>query len=310
MKYKIIGIGEILWDIYGSEKYLGGATANFTSHAHQLRQEGIIVSRVGKDKLGDEIICSLKKKGIHTGFIQQDNLYPTGTVYIRLLPGSVPKFLCSQNVAFDYLEFDKNLESLSEKADAVLFGSLAQRNEVSRKTIVKFLTSLKKAVKIYDINFRGFRKSNLIDIEKSLHLADILKSNKDELIKLKKIFNKKDKDDIAFLFHLLNEYKIRLICITLGKWGCLFLNKNEKFYSPGVKINAVDTVGAGDAFAAAFITSHLQKKPLMETAEFSNYIGAFVASKMGATPKYSKREINNFINTHKEKNTKKKLTFF
>jgi len=242
MKYKIIGIGEILWDIYGSEKHLGGATANFAFHAHQFQQEGVIVSRVGRDKLGDEIICSLKKRGLCTDFIQQDSLYPTGTVHIKLLPGSVPKFLCSQNAAFDHLEFDNNLKSLSEKADAVLFGSLAQRNEVSRKTIVKFLTSIKKAVKIYDINFRGFRKGNLIDIEKSLHLADILKLNEAELIKLKNIFDEKDKDDIAFLYHLLKEYKIRFICITLGRWGCLFTDKNEAFYSPGVKIKAVDPV--------------------------------------------------------------------
>ena len=307
MKFTIIGIGEVLWDIYGSEKYLGGAPANFAFHAHLLGNEGIVVSRVGKDELGEEIIHTLRKKGLNTDFIQQDTNYPTGTVHVKLLPGSIPKFLCSKNVAFDYLELNNNLESFSEKTDAVLFGTLAQRNYVSRKTITDFLKLQKKAIIVYDANFRGFRKNHLSIIENSLLLSDILKVNDTEFIKLKKAFNEERVGHISFLNRLLDEFNLELVCITFGRWGCLFFDKNKIIYSPGVKINPVDTVGSGDAFIAALLTGYLQKKPLKEVAEFSNYLGAFVASKKGATPSYSKKDIDNFVNLFKERNIKKKF---
>ncbi len=307
MKYTIVGIGEVLWDIYGSEKYLGGAPANFAFHAHQLGNEGIIVSKIGKDELGNEIIRSLKEKGLNTNFIQLDRNYPTGTVYVKLLPNSIPKFLCSKNVAFDYIEFGENLESLSETTDAVLFGTLAQRNEFSRKTITDFIKSLKKAIVVYDANFRGFKKKQIKIVENSLSLSNILKVNDIEFKKLKIAFDKEKMEHLKFLNQLVNEFDLDLICITFGRWGCLFYNKYETIYSPGVKINPIDTVGSGDAFIASLITKYLQKRPLKEISEFSNYVGAFVATKKGATPIYNNNDINNFIHTNTKRNIKKKL---
>ena len=308
MKFTIVGIGEILWDIYGTEKYIGGVPANTAIHAHNLGHKGIIISRVGSDPPGKELINTLNIRGITTRYIQQDSTFPTGTVQIKLRPGMKPEFLCSKISAFDQIEFQDSLKTLS--ADAVIFGTLAQRNKTSRETILEFITSQKGAVIIYDAYFKGLRKNQKEIIENSLRSADILKVNKKEFLKLKKLIAADKTNNMEFLHHLFEYFRLNLICVTLDKWGCYIYTKDETVYSPGINVTPVDTVGAGDAFTAAFIIEYLKKESLEAAAERANYVGAYTAAHKGAAPVYSQKEISDFIRLNNIRNNRTLPNFF
>ncbi len=308
MKFTIAGIGEILWDIYGTEKYIGGVPANTAIHAHNLGHKGIIISRIGSDPFGKELINTLNIRGITTRYIQQDSAFRTGTVQIKLQPDMKPEYLCSRISAFDHLEFHDSLKTLS--ADAVIFGTLAQRNKTSRETILEFIASQKEAVIIYDAYFKGLRKNQKEIIENSLRSADILKVNKKEFLKLKKLIAAEKTDNKEFLHHLFEHFRLNLICVTLDKWGCYIFTKNETVYSPGVNVAPADTVGAGDAFTASLIIEYLKNKPLDTIAERANYVGAYTAGHKGAAPVYSQKEISGFIQLNNIRNNRTFYNFF
>lgn len=292
-RFTIIGIGEILWDIYENEKYLGGAPANFAYHCQQLGDRGIIVSRVGDDDLGRSVIDSLRHRGLETRYIQRDSNRKTGTVHVAIDEKGKPQFQCSTDVAFDYLEFDDRLCSLAQEADAILFGTLAQRNSVSRESIHSFLSSASHAFKIYDINLRGWDNSIEQIVEKSLAHADAIKLNDDELRILKQAWQP-GLDDISFLQFMLDKFDLKLAALTLGEDGCLLANRDEVVRNKGIKIKPKDTTGSGDAFAAALIHHILRNKSLDDIAAKSNLLGAFIALFPGATPNYTLADLNKF----------------
>ncbi len=292
-KFNIIGIGEILWDIYEDEKYLGGAPANFAIHCQQLGDNGIIASRVGNDELGDEITNSLLQRELETGYIQQDSDKPTGSVKVTLDKNGKPKFDCTRDVAFDYLSMNANLSQLAQNADAILFGTLAQRSNKTRATIQQFLKQAADAFKIYDINLRGWDDQTEEIVNQSLTLASAIKLNDDELNTLRNAW-KPGIDDIAFLQYLIEVYQLKLAALTLGENGCILVKPGEVVEQQGIKIKPIDTTGCGDAFAAAMIHYYLRQKPLNEIASFSNQLGAFVALFPGATPVYSSANLLQF----------------
>ena len=292
-KFNIIGIGEILWDIYEDEKYLGGAPANFAIHCQQLGDNGIIASRVGNDELGDEITNSLLQRELETGYIQQDSDKPTGSVKVTLDKNGKPKFDCTRDVAFDYLSMNANLSQLAQNADAILFGTLAQRSYKTRATIQQFLKQAADAFKIYDINLRGWDDQTEEIVNQSLTLASAIKLNDDELNTLRNAW-KPSIDDIAFLQYLIEVYQLKLAALTLGENGCILVKPGEVVEQQGIKIKPIDTTGCGDAFAAAMIHYYLRQKPLNEIASFSNQLGAFVALFPGATPVYSSANLLQF----------------
>lgn len=296
--FKIAGLGEILWDVYEDAKYLGGAPANFAIHCQQLGEEGIIASRVGADPPGQEIITELRSRDLTTEYIQTDKKNSTGTVNVTLDKLGKPTFECSVDVAFDYLEMDDKLSELADTADAVLFGTLAQRHARTRDTIHAFLASAKTAFKMYDVNIRGWDNSTQAIVEKSLELANAIKLNDDELAILKKSWHKK-MDDVSFLIFLINEFNLKLIALTLGSDGCILLDAHDMARESGIKIVPKDTTGCGDAFAAALMHQYLQGASLKDMAKFSNALGAFVAQFAGATPAYSKEEFERFLNSQK-----------
>ena len=293
IKFNIIGIGEILWDIYEDEKYLGGAPANFAIHCQQLGDNGIIASRVGNDELGDEITNSLLQRELETGYIQQDSDKPTGSVKVTLDKNGKPKFDCTRDVAFDYLSMNANLSQLAQNADAILFGTLAQRSNKTRATIQQFLKQAADAFKIYDINLRGWDDQTEEIVNQSLTLASAIKLNDDELNTLRNAW-KPGIDDIAFLQYLIEVYQLKLAALTLGENGCILVKPGEVVEQQGIKIKPIDTTGCGDAFAAAMIHYYLRQKPLNEIASFSNQLGAFVALFPGATPVYSSANLLQF----------------
>lgn len=292
-RFKIIGIGEILWDVYENEKYLGGAPANFAFHCQQLGDRGIIASRVGTDELGRSVIETLQRRGFDSKYIQSDSSRPTGTVHVTIDNAGNPQFQCSSNVAFDCLEFDDQFHSLAQEADAVLFGTLAQRNETSRKSIIDFISSASQAIKIYDVNLRGWDSSTEQIVEKSLSCANVIKLNEDELQILRKVWQPQG-DDTSFLQFMLEKFDLNLAALTLGVNGCILVTEKQVVRKSGLKIKPKDTTGCGDAFAAALIHHVLRKKSLDEIAANSNMLGAFVARFPGATPHYSLADLKKF----------------
>jgi fructokinase len=290
MPHLIVGIGEVLWDVFGEEKHLGGATANFAFHANALGDRGVIVSRVGRDPLGDELVERLAALGLTTDHVQLDPDRPTGTVQVRVDADGQPTFTITRDVAWDRLQTTDSLLQLAAEADAVCYGTLAQRDPVSRRTIRAFVDAATGALRVCDLNLRA----DLLDFSPAdpdqldrvvtpLRAAHVLKLNDDELRILHHVFLF-DGDADSFVAWLLDEFELRLVCVTRGAAGCRLRSATETADAPGERVTVADTVGAGDAFTAAMVHHLLRGRPLAETAAFANRVGAFVASQPGATP--------------------------
>ncbi|MDZ7270429.1 MAG: carbohydrate kinase [candidate division KSB1 bacterium] len=290
----IVGIGEVLWDLYGDEKFPGGAPANFAYHVHHLGHDAYIISRVGRDSSGDELLDRLSMAGLETRWIQRDVNHPTGTVKVSLDRQGVPRFHCSDDVAFDYLEPAPQWQTLYGLVDAVLFGTLAQRNEQSRNAIREFLSQCTKALRVYDVNIRGWDEMTRRLVLDSMPLADVLKLNDEERHLLSEAFGFDDSQPALFLRFLAEEFDLQVVALTLGHEGCVLANRTEVVYEPGLVVEVEDTTGAGDAFAAGLVVKLLEGAHLREIARFANALGALVATRRGATPGWNLTELRRF----------------
>ncbi len=279
----VVGIGEILWDIYRESRYLGGAPTNVVVHAAQLGDEGIIVSRIGNDGMGKELIRALKEKGVITDFLQIDKKKGTGTVHISLSVSGEPSFFCTEDVAFDYIQFNAELEKLARRTDAVVFGTLAQRNGISRNTILSFLDAV-GGVRLFDVNARMPRGDFAELVKASLQRTDILKTNRQELNLLKQIFHKEGDSDLAFSRFLMELYKIRFVVLTRGAEGAAIIDQNEAHVRKALPVAVVDSTGAGDAFAAAIVHKYLRNAEPEDMLDFATRLAAYVCTKKSATP--------------------------
>jgi fructokinase len=295
-KFVISGIGELLWDIFKDEKKLGGAPANFAYHVSALGHSGIIISRIGNDKTGREAVDFLKELNLNTGYIQVDDKKPTGTVVVEMDENNQPDYIIKEDVAWDFLEWNEKFNDLLSSADAICFGTLAQRNEITRQTILKFLeTAGNKAVKILDINLRQSFYSEQI-IRESLRLADILKLNTGELevlSSLHQVNQKYNEKDLCRFF--IDKYRLSLICLTKGEEGSLIINASSYNESPAFPYGVVDRVGAGDSFTAAMIILYLKGSTLSDISEYANKLASWVTSKKGGAPVYDS-EIKKIMN--------------
>ncbi len=291
-KYRIVGLGEILWDVFPQGKKLGGAPANFAYYASELGQEGIIASRIGNDILGKEILNSLDEINLRGDFIQIDYSHPTGTVDVKLDSNGQPNYIINRNAAWDFLELSDSWKKLAADIDVVCFGTLAQRSLKSRRAIINFLKVVKEnTIKVFDINLRQNFYYIKIIIE-SLKFTTILKLNMEELELLKNLmgyFN--EKNYIQICSRLINEYNIKLLCLTEGENGSLLVNKDGYFKHPGYKVKVADTVGSEDAFTAAVVIHYLAGKTLEEISDAANKLGSWVSSKSGPTPILDDRTI-------------------
>lgn len=299
-KKVVIGLGEILWDLYPTEKHLGGATANAAIHAHRLGAKSIIASTVGQDLLGEEMIKTLEEQGFVVDYIQKSTAWPTGTVNVKLNRGGIPHYICSNNTAFDHFQWDTRLETLAAKADAVIIGTLAQRNEESRQTIQKFIQMTAGTV-VFDANFREWNDTVNQIVRDTLHHADILKLNENECHLIKKASSSDAKGIFPFLDKLIDTYHLKLIALSLGQRGCLLTDGKEHILSPGIKIKSLDTTGCGDAFLAGLIIKYMNHASLEEMAEFANHLGAFMATKKGAVPEYTLSDLIRFRDSYRER---------
>lgn len=281
---KIVGLGEILWDMLPNGKQLGGAPSNFAYISALLGNEGIVASRVGPDALGNEAAAQLEKVGVTTSAIQHDPRHRTGTVQVEVDGKGQPTFQIAENVAWDFLEWTADWKRLAEQADAVCFGSLAQRGEMSRSTVRQFLAAARKdTVRVFDVNLRQAFYSRDV-LAESMKVADIVKLNHEELPRVMPILGLGYRDDISSARTLIESQGLKLICITRGDRGSLLLDRHTLDDHPGYRVRIGDTIGAGDAFTAALVYEYLQGTPLARMNETANRMGAWVASRVGAMP--------------------------
>ena len=291
MKNTIVGLGEILWDVFPERKVLGGAPANFAYHISQFGFQGHAVSAIGKDLLGKEILASLEKKQLNYLIEQTD--FPTGEVKVKLDNWGVPQYEICEGVAWDNIPFTPAMENLANQTQVVCFGSLAQRHEVSRNTIHAFLDTMPKdSLKIFDINLRLNYYTKEI-VENSLEKADILKINDEEVVKIAQLFgwNAAEKEICK---QLLEKYQLDILILTKGTEGSWVLTPKEESFLPTPKITIADTVGAGDSFTAAFIASHLHGRCLVASHQLAVEVSAYVCQQHGAMPRLADAHLELF----------------
>lgn len=279
----VVGLGELLWDVFPDGKRPGGAPANVAFQAQQLGCCGLVVSRVGVDSLGDELVEFLQSQSLQASMIQRDETAPTGRVTVSFNAENQPEYVIHEDVAWDKLEFTAELEAIMQQAAAVCFGTLAQRCPTSRKTIYKAVSATsEECLRVYDINIRQ-EYYDIAWIEASLNLATILKLNDEEVDLLASMLKLPANHD-QFSKALIEKYALNLVCITRGANGCLVVSAEDSIDIPGEPIKVADTVGAGDAFTAGLIFSQLSGRTLEASARFANKIGGLVAAHHGAMP--------------------------
>jgi len=288
MKPILVGIGEILWDIFPSQdesvnKTFGGATTNFAYHAHALGAQGIPVSCIGSDTLGDDIMVHLQTLALTDDYIFRSPGYPTGTVTVTTDTDGNPTYTIQEQVAWDTIPFYPKLMELAESCDAICFGTLAQRSEASRETIQEFLHATRSdTLRIFDINLRQSFYSIKI-IKQSLQAANILKMNSDELATISSLLsltgNEKEIAD-----QLLKHYSLHIVALTKGCDGSILYSPENRSVHNGLKSTVYDTVGAGDAFTAALALGIIHGYDLERINEYANRVASFVCSCPGATP--------------------------
>ena len=284
MKQSVIGIGEALFDVLPEGKKLGGAPANFAYHVSQFGIESCAVSTKGDDELGKELIAELDVH--HLNYQIETVDYPTGTVQVSLDANGIPAYDIKEGAAWDNMPFTPALEEKAKNCTAVCFGSLAQRNEVSRNTIHRFLDTMPNEegrYKVFDINLRqGFFTKEIIT--ESIKRCNIHKINDEELITISRLFGYPGIDLQNKCWLLLGKYNLKMLILTCGVNGSYVFTPGEVSFIETPKVEVADTVGAGDSFTGAFVASILRGKSVREAHELAVKVSAYVCTQNGAMP--------------------------
>ncbi|HXW57251.1 MAG TPA: carbohydrate kinase [Candidatus Cybelea sp.] len=281
---RILGLGEVLWDLLPPGKQLGGAPANFAYMSALLGHRSVVASRVGADPLGDELRERLARLGLDGSYLQVDPAHATGTVRVRLDRQGQPSYEITQGAAWDFLEWTRSWQDLAAQADVICFGSLAQRSDAARGTIRAFLRATRAdAIRIFDVNLRQdfFSPETLAQ---SLRLARVAKLNDTELPVVARLLGCDRGDEKSSAERLRREFRLELVCLTRGSRGSLLVGESESDEHAGFAVRVTDSVGAGDAFTAALAHHLLKGSSLRVMNEAANRMGAWVASQSGATP--------------------------
>lgn len=282
-RYCVVGVGELLWDLLPAGKQLGGATANFAYHTNALGAQGILVSCVGNDTLGGEILNRLQSLKLDRRYVAVHPTAPTGAVEVRLDANGVPDFIIHRDVAWDCIPTDDALTQLARQADAACFGTLAQRGDVSRQTIRDFLAATRDdCLRVFDINLRqAFFNKEIVN--HSLMVADVLKLNDAELPVVANMLGLSG-TEADLIQRLIARYRLQMVALTRGSQGSRLYLPGKVFEHPGFPTNIADTVGAGDAFTAALTIGLLRRADPDQINEQANRLASFVCSRSGGTP--------------------------
>jgi fructokinase len=280
----VVGMGEALWDVLPEGKKIGGAPANFAYHVSQFGLPGYVVSAVGDDALGREIVENFTSKGLNQLIAEVP--YPTGTVQVEIDQAGIPQYDIKENVAWDNIPYTDQLESLAKRTKAVCFGSLAQRNVVSRDTINRFLDAMPQSddsLVVFDVNLRqGFYNKEILC--NSMSRCNILKINDEELVTVSRMFGYPGIDLQDKCWILLGKYNLKMLILTCGINGSYVFTPGNVSFQPTPKVEVADTVGAGDSFTAAFISSILKGRSVQEAHSRAVRTSAYVCTKKGAMP--------------------------
>ena len=282
MKRLVVGLGEVLWDMLPEGRKIGGAPVNFAYHAGQFGIDTMAVSAIGNDKLGEDTIAEMNGK--HLNHIFPSVPYPTGSVQVNLDEKGVPAYDIKENVAWDNIPFTNEIESVARSCRAVCFGSLAQRNAVSRNTIRKFIESTPSGcIRIFDINLRqNFYTSNVI--HDSLEHCNILKINDEEIMLVSRMFNYDSSNIENVCRTIMEDFSLEMVILTCGTKGSYIFTKGGVSFMPTPKVNVADTVGAGDSFTGSFCAAILRGLPVAEAHKKAVEVSAYVCTQNGAMP--------------------------
>ncbi len=284
MSKYIVGIGEALWDVLPEGRKIGGAPANFAYHVSQFGFASRVVSAIGDDKLGEELVERFDENGLK--YEIEKVPYSTGTVQVELDPNGVPMYDIKEGVAWDNIPLTKELKKLAENTKVVCFGSLAQRSVVSRNTIHSFLEAMPSGegiYKVFDINLRqGFYTRQIIT--DSMERCNILKINDEELVAISRMFGYPGIDLQDKCWILLAKYKLEMLILTCGVNGSYVFTPGNVSFVATPKVEVADTVGAGDSFTATFISSILKGESVKEAHMRAVRVSAYVCTQHGAMP--------------------------
>ena len=279
----IVGIGEALWDMLPEGRKIGGAPANFTYHVSQFGLDAVAVSAVGDDELGAEIRQTFEEKDLQTQLATVP--YPTGTVAVTLDAKGIPQYEICEGVAWDNIPFSPELETLARNTIAICYGTLAQRNSVSRKTIESFIAAMPAdGIKICDINLRGTFYNKEI-LESSMRACDILKINDEEIDEVSRLLDAEFPTQRMATLNMMSRYEIDILILTCGTNGSyIYSMDGTESFLPTPKVKVADTVGAGDSFTGAFIAALLCGKNIKKAHALAVEVSAYVCTQNGAMP--------------------------
>lgn len=300
---KIAAFGELLWDLLPNAKVLGGAPANFIYRINSFGDRGTLLSRVGNDKAGREARSELRRMGVSDEDIQTDYEFPTGSVKVKLDELGNADYNIITDVAYDHIEINSEMIEAFSSAACVCFGTLVQRYGISKNTLRELIHESPDVVKFLDINLRK-KCYTATTVEDSLRMANILKTNDEELLTTRELLQLENKNIRDLAKEVIEKYNLDILLCTLGENGAFSLTKDDAFhYDPGYQINLVDTVGCGDAFSAGFVHYFMNGHPIDEALRFGNAAGAMIATTNGATAAIGKQEILNFMNISHNRNS-------
>ena len=279
----VVGMGEALWDVLPEGKKIGGAPANFAYHVSQFGLNSRVVSAVGDDKLGMEILDNFREKKLNA--MVEIVPYPTGTVQVELDAEGVPCYDIKEGVAWDNIPYTPALEDLAKHTKAVCFGSLAQRSVVSRDTINRFIDAMpaEDTLKIFDINLRqGFYTKEILC--NSFSKCNVLKINDEELVTVSRMFGYPGIDLQDKCWILLAKYNLKMLILTCGVNGSYVFTPGNVSFVETPRVEVADTVGAGDSFTAAFVSSILSGLSIGEAHKLAVETSAYVCTQNGVMP--------------------------
>ena len=290
---KIVCFGEVLWDVFPTHKKIGGAPLNVALRLHSFQNDVTIISSVGDDKNGKELLYFIEEQGVYTGNIQINKNYETSKVAVVLDQNGAASYTITHPCAWDFIELNKRLLSLVKVSDAFIFGSLVSRNKQSETTLKKLLTLSSFAV--FDVNLRP-PHYDLSSIQVLMNAANFIKFNDDEISEISKNLGIQGQSIEQTIVFIATNTNTASICVTLGEKGAILYYEKRFFYCNGYQVKVADTVGSGDSFLATLIDVLLKRKDAQLAIDKACAVGALVAKNRGANPKISGIEIDAIMN--------------